>query len=142
MNLPPLVLQTAGSLVAILALAGLAWLLRLGSAPRLADHADVIRAAREVADGFTPVATACDAEGAGALARDAEGRLMLIRRHGNRFAGRMLTNAAQAVLADHPGEFNIIVDPGEARFGKAFLSIPEPEAWADAINRLRMAGDA
>lgn len=142
MNLPPLVIQTAGSLVAILMLAGLAWWLKLGGTPRLATEADVIRAAGEVDDGFIPVAMACDAEGTSALGRDADGRIMLVRRHGNRFAGRLLTSAAKATVRDHPGEFNIIVDPGERRFGKVFLTIAEPDAWADAINRLSVTRDA
>jgi hypothetical protein len=142
MELPPLLLQTAGSLVAILALAGLAWWLRLGGTPHLASEDDVCRAAGEVEDGFTPVAIACDAEGAGALARDAQGRIMVIRRHGNRYAGRVLTAQASALPQDHPGEFNIVIDCGEARFGKTFLTLAEPDAWADAINALNLARDA
>jgi hypothetical protein len=141
-DLPPLLIQTAGSLVAILLLAGLAWWLKLGGAPRLASEADVVRVAGEVEDGFSPVSTVCDTEGSGALARDADGRIMVIRRHGNRFAGRILTSRARAVCEDHPGEFNIIVDAGEARFGKAFLTIAEPDAWADAINALSQPRDA
>ena len=42
-----MLLQTAGSLVAILALAGLAWWLKLGGTPRLASEADVARAAND-----------------------------------------------------------------------------------------------
>jgi hypothetical protein len=137
-----MLLQTAGSLVAILALAGLAWWLKLGGTPRLASEADVARAANEVEDGFLPVTCACDAEGASALARDADGRIMLIRRHGNRFAGRVLNAQAKAVLQDEPGEFNIIIDPGEARFGTVFLTIPSPDAWAGAINQVSVSRDA
>ncbi|MFO6446840.1 hypothetical protein ACLBKU_06795 [Erythrobacter sp. NE805] len=129
-------LQTAVSLAAILALAGLAWWLKLGGDPRLDSEDSVARAAGEVEDGFVPVAAACDAVGAAALARDASGRIMLIKRHGNRFAGRILGPAARAVPEDHPGECNLVVDPGEPRFGRVFLTIPEPEAWAEAIDRL------
>lgn len=137
-----LLVQTAGSLVAILALAGLAWWLKLGGTPRLDSEDAVRRAASEVEDGFAPVAVACDAEGAGALARDAAGRIMAIKRHGNRFAGRVLGPDATARLEDQPGEFNLILDPGEPRFGKLFLTLPEPEAWATAINRLNAGKDA
>lgn len=137
-----LLLQTAGSLVAILALAGLAWWLRLGGAPRLDSEDAVRRAANEVEDGFTPTAIACDAEGAGALARDATGRIMIIRLHGNRSAGRVLTSRASALSQTVAGEYNIVVDCGEARFGKAFLTLPDPEAWADAINALDSRHDA
>lgn len=132
----PLVLQTAGSLVAILALAGLARWLKLGGTPRLADEAAVRHAAGEVEDGFAPVEWACDAEGAGALARDSQGRIMVIRRHGNRFAGRVLTPRASAAVAGQAGQPAIIVDCGEPRFGRTTLAIPDAEAWAAAINRL------
>ncbi|AUX70739.1 hypothetical protein CHX26_01510 [Porphyrobacter sp. HT-58-2] len=128
--------QTAGSLVAILALAGLAWWMRLGPALPLANGDDVRRIAAEIQDGFAPVAIACDEEGAGALARDAQGRIMLIKPHGNRFAGRVLTSGASATLKDYPGEFNIIIDSGERHFGRLALTLPEPEGWAEAINRL------
>lgn len=142
MELPPLLLQTAGSLVAILALAALAWWLRLGGSPKLASDEDIRRAAGEVEDGFIPVAFACDAGGTGALAKDGTGRIMLIRRHGNRFAGRVLSAGAAALRQDPPGEFNIIIDCGEARFGKTFLTIAEPDAWVDAINALNVTRDA
>lgn len=132
----PLAVQTAISLAAILALAGLAWWMRLGGDSRLDSEEGVRRAAAEVEDGFVALAMARDAEGAGALARDAAGRIMLIKRHGNRFAGRVLGPAATARLEDSPGEFNIVVDPGEPRFGKVFLTIPEPQAWVAAVDEL------
>lgn len=138
MELPPLLIQTAGSLAAILALAGLARWMKLGGAPRLASAADVARAASEVEDGFTPVACACDAAGAAALARDAAGRIMVIRRHGNRFAGRVLGPGAAAQASGTA----ITVACGERRFGEVFLTIPDAEAWADAINRLSVSRHA
>lgn len=137
-----LLTQTAGSLVAILALAGLAWWLKLGGSPRLDSEEAVRRAAGEVEDGFTPVITSHDAEGASALARDAQGRIMVIKRHGNRFAGRVLGPRAAASLHSNPGEFNLVVDPGEPRFGAVFLTLPDAEAWAEAINRVDGRQDA
>jgi hypothetical protein len=137
-NVPPLLVQTIGSLAAILALAGLAWWLKLGGSPRLASEADVARAANEVEDGFLPVAIACDSGGAAALARDAAGRIMLIRRHGNRFAGRVLGPAASVRLDGA----RLVVDPGEARFGTVSLDLADTQAWADAINRVSRAGHA
>lgn len=138
MEVPPLLLQTIGSLAAILALAGLAWWLKLGGAPLL-DSDDVVRmVAGEVDDGFDPVAMACDPAGAAALARDARGQIMVIRRHGNRFAGRILTPAASARI-DGTG---LIVDPGEPRFGTVTLDLAEAKTWADAINRLHRQQDA
>lgn len=127
-----LLLQTAGSLVAILALAGLAWWLRLGGSPKLISDDDVRRAAGEVEDGFDPVAIARDADGLAAIARDMQGRIIVIKRHGNRFAGRVLGPDAAAWVAGG----QIEVSPGEARFGTVFLTIPDAEAWADAINAI------
>lgn len=138
MTIPPLVVQTAGSLAAILALAALARWMGLGGAPRLDGEDAVRRAAHEVEDGFAPVAFACDAEGASALARDAEGRIMVIRRHGNRFAGRIVGPRATA-LAQGGG---LVVDVGEARFGTVRLTLPDAEAWAAAINRVSQPHDA
>jgi hypothetical protein len=138
MSLPPLLIQTAGSLAAILALAGLARWMKLGGAARLASEDDVARAASEVEDGFTPVAFACDPAGAGALARDGAGRIMVIRRHGNRFAGRVLTGHAAARASGHV----ITIDCGERRFGTTRLELDDAQAWADAINALSMARHA
>ena len=138
MNVPPLLVQTIGSLAAILALAGLAWWLKLGGSPRLASEADVVRAANEVEDGFLPVAIACDSGGAAALARDAAGRIMLIRRHGNRFAGRVLGPAASVRLDGA----RLVIAPGEARFGTVSLDLADTQAWAEAINRVSRAGHA
>lgn len=132
----PLVLQTGISLVAILALAGIAWWLRLGGDPRLDHEVGVRRAAGEVEDGFIPVDTACDKAGAGALVRDADGRIMVIKRHGNRFASRVLGPGASARLEDTPAGPSLVVDPGEPRFGTVTLALPEPEAWAAAIAAL------
>lgn len=138
MTIPPLLLQTAGSLVAILALAGLAWWLRLGGTPRLDSDDAVRRAAGEVEAGFSPVAAACDAGGTGALARDGAGRIMVIKRYGNRFAGRVLGPGAAAWVAG--GQLEVV--PGEARFGTVFLTIHDADAWADAINEIDGPQDA
>lgn len=131
-----LLIQTAGSLVAILALAGLAWWLRLGGTALLDSDEAVRRAAGEVEDGFVPAAMAHD--GKAALARDGAGRIMVIKRHGNRFAGRVLGPGAAAWVAG--GQIEVV--PGETRFGTVFLTIPDAEAWADAINAVDGPKDA
>lgn len=133
-----LLAQTAGSLVAILALAGVAWWLKLGGAARLDSDETVHRAAGEVEDGFTPVDIARDTDGRSALARDGAGRIMIIKRHGNRFAGRLLGDGAAAWVAG--GQIEVV--PGEARFGTVFLTIHDAEAWADAINEIGRHHDA
>jgi hypothetical protein len=137
-----LLLQTAGSLVAILALVGLAWWMKLGGSPALSSSEDVSRAAGEVVDGFAPVAESRDVAGRAALARDAAGRIMVIKRHGNRFAGRILGPDAAARLWRDQGSTGLEVDCGEARFGKVFLDLPDAQAWAVAINRVDRPQDA
>lgn len=132
MNIHPLLWQFLVSLVAILALYGLARALRLGGQPKLSDEASVRFASGEVEDGFVPDKFAISRRGDAALARDANGRMMLIKRHGNRFAGRMLDNSARV----HEEVDAIIVDAGDARFGSVRLSLDEPGIWVDAINRL------
>ncbi len=141
MDIPPLVLQTGGSLLAILALFGLAWWLRLGGKPKLSTEAGVSKAAGEVIDGFETVASALDDAGAAALARDADGRIILIKRHGNKFAGRLLDEraAAEAWRDTHPQgrrRPRVLVDSGDKLFGEVTLFTDEPETWADAINTL------
>lgn len=135
-----LLFQTAGSLVAILALAGLAWWMKLGGAPALDSEAAVRRAAGEVEDGFDPVAIALNVEAA--LARDAQGRIMVIKRHGNRFAGRVLGPGARTEVLPDPGIAMLVVDTGEARFNKVFLALDDAQTWADAINAIDRPQDA
>lgn len=138
MSLPPLLVQTAGSLAAILALAGLAWWLKLGGAPTLADEAALRRAADEVADGFEVADYALSHDRTAALVRDSQGRIMIIRRHGNRFAGRILGTGACASVTDA----GLSVDCGERRFGPVHLDLDEPQAWADVINQLNQTRHA
>lgn len=137
-----LLLQTAGSLAAILMLAGLAWWLKLGGAPVL-DSDDAVRhAADEVEDGFSPAAITIAHDGASALARDTQGRIMVIRRHGNRFAGRVLGPHAQAHVRHDQAAAVLDIDPGEPRFGRVLCRITDADTWADAINQVNRAKDA
>lgn len=132
MEITSLLLQFGGSLIAILALYFLARALKLGGKPRLDNEAQVHRTAAEVEVGFDAQRIAISRDGTTALARDGAGRIMVIKRHGNRFAGRILTSAAKV----REEVDALIVDPGEVRFGCIRLSIDNPANWADAINRL------
>jgi len=134
MDIPPLLLQTLGSLVAILVLAGLAALMKLGGRPALAGEDDLRRAAGEVVDGYEPVEWTISSAGDAALARDRDGRVMLIKRHGNRFAGRILTERSSA-RSDNGA---LRVDCGEKRFGTVALTLDDAASWQaiiDAIGR-------
>ena len=132
MEIPPLLIQTGGSLVAIFALYLLARALKLGGKPVLADSAAVHLAAGEVEDGYTPTRVSIARKGDAALAVNEAGRIILIKRHGNQFSGRVLTASATV----HEEVDGIVVDCGEARFGPVRLSIDDPSYWVDAINRL------
>ncbi|MDJ0979515.1 MAG: hypothetical protein QNI87_13390 [Erythrobacter sp.] len=132
MDTDTILLQFGGSLIAILALAGLATLLRLGGRPSLSDETAVTKAAGEVEDGFETSRVSIARDGAAALARDPDGRIMVIKRHGNKYAGRVLTPAARGLEEVDA----LVVDTGETRFGPVRLSVSDAPYWADAINRL------
>lgn len=126
-------LQFAGSLVAILALAWAAGRLGLGGDPRIRDETHLRELAEEALYGFDPVDIAVDRAGYGALARDADGRVMLLRRHGSHFVARLLDNHLHVRL-----DRNLIeVGTGEKRFGKITLDLGnEAAAWAASLRRL------
>ncbi len=132
MEIPPLLIQFGGSIIAILAIYLLARAMGLGTTPKLTDEAAVQHAANEVKDGFSPVRIAIARGGAAALARDVDGQIMVIKRHGNQFVGRVLTRSAKVCEVVDAIE----IDPRETQFGTVRLSIVDPGYWADAINRL------
>ena len=142
MSVPPLLVQTLASLAAILALAGLARWMKLGGFPTLSSEDDVRRAAGEIEHGFDAVTIARDPDGVAAIARDAQGRIMVIKRHGNRFAGRILTPEAKARLWTDFAHPTLEVDCGEMWFRPVYLNVPDPGAWAAAINALNPDRDA
>mgnify|MGYP003118099099 FL=1 len=126
-------LQFAGSLIAILALAGLAYWLKLGPPPELANEEDARTAADEAVSGFAPVAIGLDRDGRGAILRDAGGRVLLLRPHGGHFAGRILTPQARA---SSDGEA-LVIDTAEKRFGAARLVLDDPRAWVRAVEAIQ-----
>lgn len=132
MEIPPLLLQFGGSLLAIVALFGLARAMGLGTKPVLNDEAAVQVAANEVEDGFEAARVSIARGKNAALIKDASGRIMVIKLHGNQFAGRILTQDS-SVREDVDG---LVVDTGEAQFGSIRMSLNDASAWADAINRL------
>lgn len=138
MEVHPQILIFAGSLLAILLLAGLAAALKLGGDHRLADDAAARAAADEVCDGFAAVEVALDGDGNAALLRDADGRIVLLKRHGNRFAGRMLGPDAKA--REDGG--TLIVASGERLYGEVRLVLADPAPWIDAIERLKAPRNA
>lgn len=124
--------QFLGSLAAILALAGIAAWLKLGPSLQLQDEEEARAAAREAVDGFEATEVALDRAGQGALLRDGEGRILLLRQHGTHLAGRLLGTAARAELADG----RLYVHTAERRFGSAQLRIDDPQAWVQRIDAI------
>jgi len=132
MEIPPLVLQFGGSLVAILVVYLLARMIGLGGKPELSNDEAVHQAAGEVEDGFEAHRISIGRDKKAALAKDAAGRIMVIKLHGNQFAGRILTGSAK-VREEVDG---LVIDCGESTFGVVRLSLLDSAVWADAINRL------
>ena len=128
-SLPPDLIKFLGSLVAILALAALARGLKLGPTPRLANREAALRAADEAVSGFDVVDCALDRDGYGALLRDRDGRLLLLRPHGSHFAGRILTPAASARVENE----TLVIDTSEKRYGAARLRLEDASTWMQAI---------
>ncbi|ABC64870.1 hypothetical protein [Erythrobacter litoralis] len=131
-------LQIVGSLVAILALAGLAMWLKLGGSPRIDSEETARLAADEAVDGFAAIRFGIDTDGRGALLEDGAGRILLLKPHGNQFAGRVLGPTAKA----HMQSGVLTVDSGERRFGTITLALDDGAYWESAINRLKAISNA
>ena len=118
-------LQLGGSLVAILALAGLALWLKLGGAPDLTD-ADFVRAeAEDVLGGFKVTELGQDAQGRAALVADGE-RIALLVAHGAHIAGWELGRTARATLHGH----HLTVTTGERMVRPVTLDLGDnAQAW-------------
>ncbi|BBB13226.1 hypothetical protein [Sphingopyxis sp. FD7] len=118
-----LLVQTGASLVAVLFVAWLVGRLGLGADPRIEDAAHAIRLAEEAEAGFRGIEVARDRAGFAAIVRNAEGRMLLIRAHGNFFAAR-------------PVDANVI-----GRLDKDFLTLAMPEKTFGAVT-LQLGKDA
>ena len=129
-----LLLKLAGSVVAILFLAWFAHWLNLGGDVRIRSDEQAREIADQVLCGFDPVDIAIDKAGIGALMRDAEGRHLLVRRHGAQFAGRLLDRHSDTRLDQN----FLTVGTGEKTFGKVTLNLgPQAQYWAAGLRHLR-----
>lgn len=126
----PLLIKLGASLLAILALAGFAKWLGLGARPRLNTAPDAQRVADMIVPGFAPVEIGIDRAGGGALMRDVDGRLLLVRPHGASFVGRLL-DAATQVDQDH---HVLTVTPKDHFFGATQMDLgPQATSWAKVL---------
>ena len=122
----------AGSLIAIIAVWLLARWMKLGGDVRIRDDAHARALANDAVYGFDAVAVARDKAGIAALLRDADGRQMLLRRHGVQFAGRLLGPGIDARLDQHLLSITV-----PERFGTTVLNLgPEAQVWAAGLRRI------
>ena len=127
------VLQFAGSLAAILLLAWFSRRLQLGGDPRLRDPDEARRLAEAALDGFAAEAVVLDRAGIGALQRHGAGRSMLLRRHGARWAARLLDGHAGVRLDRN----FLTLTPAEKPFGSVTLDLgDEAQVWAASLRRV------
>lgn len=127
-------LQFGGSLAAILLLAWLARYLGLGGDPRLRDPQEARRLAGVAVCGFEAQDVVLDRAGIGALLRDSAGRILLLRRHGVRWAARLLDSHA-GVRLDRT--FMTIATQDKA-FGAVTLDLgDQAQVWASSLRRIR-----
>ena len=115
--------QTGASLAAVLFVAWLVGKMGFGDDPRIADADHAIRLAEEAEAGFRGTEVARDRAGFAAIVQNAEGRMMLVRAHGNHFAAR-------------PVDASVI-----GRLDKDFLTLTMPEKTFGAVT-LQLGKDA
>lgn len=123
-------LLLAGSLAGVLGLALAAHWLGLGDEPRITDEEHARQLADEAHCGFAPVEVAVDRAGQGALLRDADGRHMLIRVHGNHFVARFIEQPLDARL----DRKLLTLSTSERMFGAITLELGDDAArWASGL---------
>lgn len=107
--------QLAGSIVAILVLAGVARMLRLGES-RINTAEDARRIAEEMLAGFDAHAALVSQDGGAALVAG-NGAIAVLKRHGAQVAARRLLPP----LRVHPAVEGVTVETGERLFGSVTL---------------------
>ncbi len=121
----------AGSLAAILLLAAAAGWLGLGGDIRLTRESV---AQTLDAEGFDAVDVAVDRGGIAALAKDADGRHLLIRRHGVHFVTRLLRPPLDARL----DQTLLTLGTGERAFGRITLDLGNAASnWAAGLRNVK-----
>lgn len=110
-----MILLLVGSLIAVLALGGLAWLLGLGQT-RITDPAMACAEAEAMLPGFDARTAIIGSDGEAALVHGADGSVAVLKRHGAHVAARRV--AADAVATTPEGWR---VETGEALFGAVLV---------------------
>jgi hypothetical protein len=132
----PMVIELAKLGFSIMAILALAWAVRrlgLGGDVRIRDEDHARQLADEAHCGFAPVEIILDKARIAALMKDAQGRHLLIRRHGVQFAGRLLDGHAKSRLDQN----FLTIGTGDNRFGKTTLNLgPEAQYWAAGLRHM------
>lgn len=110
-----MILQLAGSLIAILALAGLARWFGFGGGAIESEAAACAEAEAAFA-GFTAARATLSADARAALVEGVDGSLVVLKLHGVHPAGRRV--ARDQVRADRHG---LRIETGDARFGNVLV---------------------
>ena len=128
-------LKLGGGIAAILFIAWFARFLRLGGDVRIRSEEQAREIANETCCGFDPVEIAIDKAGIAALLRDAEGRHLLVRRHGVQWAGRLLDRHNDSRLDKN----FLTVGTGEKTFGSVTLNLgSQASHWAAGLRNLKI----
>ena len=128
-------LKLGGSIAAILFIAWFARFLRLGGDVRIRSEEQAREIANETCCGFDPVEIAIDKAGIAALLRDADGRHLLVRRHGVQWAGRLLDRHNDSRLDKN----FLTVGTGEKTFGSVTLNLgSQASHWAAGLRNLKI----
>lgn len=123
-------LLLAGSLAAILFLAAVARWLGLGASPRITGIEQAIALAEETVCGFAGIDAAIDRSGYAAIVRNAAGRQMVIRVHGNHFAARLI----DARFIGRLDKTMLTLVPPDRNFGPVTLELgSEAARWAAGL---------
>ena len=126
-------IQLGLSLVAVFFVAWLVGKIGLGADPRIADADHAIRLAEEAEAGFRGTEVARDRAGFAAIVKNAEGRMMLVRAHGNHFAARPVDASVEGRLDK---DFLTLTTP-EKRFGAVTLQLGRDAGmWASRMRDL------
>lgn len=109
-----------GSLAAVLALAGVAWALRLGGGG-IANGQAAKTAAEEALSGFVSVDAILAEDGQAALVTGGDGSVALLKLHGAQIAARRLQPPLLIARSDGLAH----IDSGERGFGR--IAIPDSD---------------
>lgn len=125
--------KLGGSILAILLLAWTAKRMGLGGDVRIRDEDHARALAEEAVCGYHPTHIILDKANVGALMKDAQGRHLLIRRHGAQFVGRMLDGHSDSRLDQN----FLTIGTGDKAFGKVTLNLgAEAQYWAAGLRHM------